>query len=124
LILKKNSKKIKKSKTTKELQIMLNKTNSDIFFLTKLRSLFQDNEKIGKISSDIPLILNRVIDLFLTDLLSQMVKIAKKKKGFKNKNCKIFFFFTKKQNIYTFFDLNKLTDENTPHVLTLKTRYV
>mmetsp|Transcript_44111 Transcript_44111/g.88476 ORF Transcript_44111/g.88476 Transcript_44111/m.88476 type:complete len:101 (-) Transcript_44111:432-734(-) len=100
---------------------MLNKTNSDIFFLTKLRSLFQDNEKIGKISSDIPLILNRVIDLFLTDLLSQMVKIAKKKKpkkikkktfflfikkkkkGFKNKNCKIFFFFYQKTEHLHFF---------------------
>mmetsp|Transcript_53567 Transcript_53567/g.107341 ORF Transcript_53567/g.107341 Transcript_53567/m.107341 type:complete len:81 (+) Transcript_53567:174-416(+) len=75
---------------------MLNKTNSDIFFLTKLRSLFQDNEKIGKISSDIPLILNRVIDLFLTDLLSQMVKIAKKKNQKKLKK-KHFFYLLKKK---------------------------
>lgn len=66
---------------------MLNKTISNVCSLIKIKSLFQINDKIGKVSSVIPLMMSRFIELLFTDLLNQVIHLAttKNKKRLKKK---------------------------------------
>lgn len=67
---------------------MLNKTISNVCSLIKIKSLFQINDKIGKVSSVIPLMMSRFIELLFTDLLNQVIHLAttKNKKRLKKKH--------------------------------------
>jgi hypothetical protein len=69
---------------------MVTKNVSNVFSLIKIKNIFQTNEKIGKIAWAIPLMISRAVELFLIDLLNEMVNVAKKKnqKRIKKKHLK------------------------------------
>lgn len=56
---------------------VLSKTLPHTFSLIKIKNFFQANDKIGKVSSSVLVMISRMIELFLTDILNQMASVAK-----------------------------------------------
>jgi len=74
----------------------LSKTDSSFIFpLLKIKNFFQSNEKIGKISKFIPPMINKTFEIYIVDILSEIIALNEKKKKKKIK-VKHFKYLTKK----------------------------
>mmetsp|Transcript_73253 Transcript_73253/g.152945 ORF Transcript_73253/g.152945 Transcript_73253/m.152945 type:complete len:93 (-) Transcript_73253:1090-1368(-) len=58
----------------------ISKTLPHTFSLIKIKNFFQTNDKIGKVSSSVLVMISRFIELFLADILNQMASVARNKK--------------------------------------------
>mmetsp|Transcript_13165 Transcript_13165/g.25991 ORF Transcript_13165/g.25991 Transcript_13165/m.25991 type:complete len:89 (+) Transcript_13165:124-390(+) len=61
------------------------KVQPTVFSLSKIKTIIQSNEKIGKISCHIPSMTNKILEMFLVDAFSEMIILLKRKKGKKIK---------------------------------------
>jgi len=52
--------------------------SSNIFTLNRIKSIFQKNQKIGKISSNVLIFMGRFLELFLVDIINNLIFLAKK----------------------------------------------
>ncbi len=57
----------------------LQKKKKTRFPISRIRRLVQLNEDVGKTTSTVPVVLSKGIELFLTEILSKLLDIAKEK---------------------------------------------
>lgn len=77
------------------------------FSLSRIKNIIQSNEKIGKISISIPLMSNRVLEILLIDLFSEIIYFIRKKNLKKIKKKYIKYFQKKLKRFRNFIKLKK-----------------
>ncbi|ABW97886.1 hypothetical protein HAN_1g41 (nucleomorph) [Hemiselmis andersenii] len=56
------------------------KVSPNVFSLSKIKMIIQSNEKIGKISYFIPPMTSKLLEIFLIDILSELIIFFKRRK--------------------------------------------
>ncbi|KAJ1463851.1 hypothetical protein T484DRAFT_1650499 [Baffinella frigidus] len=72
---------------------------SNIFTLNRIKSILQKNKKIGKISSTVLFFMGRFLELFLVDIINNLIFLAKKNGRNRIKKKDLGYFIKKKENI-------------------------
>ena len=55
----------------------MKRKNSQTFPYARIKKIIQKNEEIGKVSSTIPFLISKSLEMFLTDLISNTANLAK-----------------------------------------------